>query len=127
MRFELKPKSNYASKMSNHVLDYYNQLFVRSYIMDKIGKFGDFESFDDSLKFYKELGLLTDKDIEEIKNPPQDRQGYIVEWGNGEYVDYEFKDNDEALDFWKKHLHDYMPLLKMWNYYTKEELEKPKE
>jgi hypothetical protein len=51
---------------------------------------------------------------------------YIVEWGNGEYVDYEFKNDEEALEFWRKHLDDRMPILDMWNYYTGEHLTKPK-
>lgn len=52
---------------------------------------------------------------------------FIVEWGNGECVPYDFSSKEEALKFWKEHLtgDKGMPVLDMWNYYTDEHLTKP--
>ena len=52
---------------------------------------------------------------------------FIVEWGNGECVPYDFCSKEEALKFWKEHLtgDKGMSVLDMWNYYTDEHLTKP--
>ena len=84
------------------------------------------EDFEESLKFYKSIGLLTDEEIEKLLSDEEPEPTYIVEWGNGEYVDYELKNDEEALEFWRNHLDDGMPILDMWNYYTGEHLTKPK-
>ena len=52
---------------------------------------------------------------------------FIVEWGNGECVPYDIDTEEEAIDFWKEHLNDRMPILDMWNYYTDKHLTKPEQ
>ena len=84
------------------------------------------EDLKEKISFYKSLGLLTDEDIEKVLNDEEQTPRYIVEWGNGEYVDYEFKNDEEALEFWRKHLDDGMPILDMWLDFTDHHLTKPK-
>ena len=84
------------------------------------------DDFKNRIDFYKNIGLITDEEIEKLLSDEEPEPTYIVEWGNGEYVDYEFKNDEEALEFWRKHLDDRMPILDMWNYYTGEHLTKPK-
>ena len=119
---ELKYYENILTNLVPSVLDYY-YIFYKDSTMDKETIPEDFE---ESLKFYKSIGLLTDEEIEKLLSDEEPEPTYIVEWGNGEYVDYELKNDEEALEFWRKHLDDGMPILDMWNYYTGEHLTKPK-
>ena len=83
------------------------------------------DNFKKRIDFYKSIGLITEEEIEKLLSNEEPEPTYIVEWGNGEYVDYELKNDEEALDFWRKHLNDRMQILDMWNYYTGEHLKKP--
>jgi hypothetical protein len=119
---ELKYYENILTNLVPSVLDYYYFLKKDS-IMDKEELSDDFKN---RIDFYKNIGLITDEDIEEILSDEERPPRYIVEWGNGEYVDYEFKNDEEALDFWRKHLDDGMPILDMWLDFTDHHLTKPK-
>lgn len=119
---ELKYYENVLTNLVPSVLDYY-YLFTKDSIMDKKELSEDLK---EKISFYKSLGLLTDEDIEKVLNDEEQTPRYIVEWGNGEYVDYEFKNDEEALEFWRKHLDDGMPILDMWLDFTDHHLTKPK-
>ena len=119
---ELEYYEKILANLVSPVLDYW-YLFIKDLTMDKESIPEDFE---ESLKFYKSIGLLTDEEIEKLMSDEERPPRYIVEWGNGEYVDYEFKNDKEALEFWRKHLDDGMPILDMWLDFTDHHLTKPK-
>ncbi len=119
---ELEYYEKILANLVSPVLDYW-YLFLKDLTMDKENVPEDFE---ESLKFYKSIGLLTDEEIEKLMSDEERPPRYIVEWGNGEYVDYEFKNDEEALDFWRKHLDNGMPILDMWLDFTDHHLTKPK-
>ena len=119
---ELKYYENILANLVPSVLDYYH-IFTKDSIMNKEELSDEFKK---RIDFYKNIGLITDEEIEKLLSDEEPEPTYIVEWGNGEYVDYELKNDEEALEFWRKHLDDGMPILDMWNYYTGEHLTKPK-
>jgi hypothetical protein len=118
---ELKYYEKILANLVPSVLDYYH-IFTKDSTMDK-------EELSDDLKkridFYKNIGLITDEEIQKILTDDDPDPCYTVVYGNGECVNYDFKNDEEAIEFWRKHLNDRMPILDMWNYYTDEHLAKP--
>lgn len=82
-----------------------NETYDLMYVLDKFAGGGGFM-----------------KSIEKSEN---NNSIFYYEWANGECDGLECNSEEEALEFWKKHINDHMQLIRMWNPVTGKNLLPP--